>query len=371
MEPYFQHDMVTIYNKDSRDLSEIPDESIQCVVTSPPYWGLRDYGVPRQLGLEPTPEEYVEQILKIFKEVWRVLRKEGTLWLNIGDGYYGSGQGFGDTKATNKNHTGSRMRRKPQWATSNLKPKDLIGMPWHTAFALQSEGWYLRSDIIWSKPNPMPESVRDRPTRAHEYLFLLSKSRQYYYDADAIREPYTDATIERLSQSSFDTQTGGPKDPLNGDRLCRKTLENLKQRVPASWANSPSYEEQDPRYPKRDKQRGHSRRHAGFNDRWDLMTKEGQQANGANKRSVWNIATQPYPKAHFATFPEDLVEPCILAGSRPGDTILDPFLGSGTTAWVAQRLGRKCIGYELNEEYCQLAIKRNQQIGMILTQQER
>jgi len=343
--------MVTIYNKDCLDMSEIQASTIQTVVTSPPYWGLRDYKVEGQLGLEKTPEEYVQKMVKVFREVKRVLRKDGTVWLNFGDGYAHNSTSRNPeinyrNSTTNGFPTGNFAAiNQPNTIVSGLKPKDLIGIPWRVAFALQADGWYLRCDIIWSKPNPMPESVQDRPTRAHEYIFLLSKSARYYYDADAIREPFAESTIERINQPSFDLQTGGPKDPLNGNRSCRKTLENLA---------------------KSDKQRGHSLRHAGFNDRWDAMTKEEQQLKGANKRSVWTIATQPYPEAHFATFPEALVEPCILAGSKPGDTVLDPFLGSGTTAWVAQRLGRKCIGYELNPDYCELARKRNQQVGMVL-----
>lgn len=348
------------------DMSDIPDCCVQTCICSPPYWGLRDYGVVNQIGLESTPDEYVCHIVKVFRNVWRVLKGDGTLWLNLGDSYcrYHGNSKCDDADApSNKlgyteNMRVSSVTKKQVQQSKNpnasipenpqrdygLKAKDLIGMPWRIAFALQADGWYLRQDIIWSKPNAMPEPVKDRPTRSHEYMFLMSKSPKYYYDADAIREPYAAATIPRLMQPTFDQQTGGQKDSKNGNRSCRKAREKLK---------------------KRDKQRGHSRRHAGFNDRWDSMTKEEQMANGANKRSVWTIATQPYREAHFATFPEALVEPCILAGSKEGDVVLDPFMGSGTVAWVAKRLGRISIGYELNISYCDLAVKRNRQQALI------
>ena len=379
-------------------------ESVHCVVTSPPYWGLRSYGVDGAYGLEPTLEEYIERMVEVFREVRRVLRKDGTVWLNLGDAYTASLKG--NLNGQDKSGlTSTRTQKHSPPGISKLgngrKPKDLIGLPWRVAFALQNDGvadlkaleviervrtgildeyrerdgtppdrvlatlerldaeyaeakggsWWLRSDICWAKPNPMPESVTDRPTRAHEYVFLLTKSgsptywthrddpgmrrepkpdyryihkesreellglpvgadpdqwrrvnlwrgHDYFYDADAIREPLAESSIARISQPSFWDQEGGPKDHRNGinpNRSARQTLENLAR--------------------KPDKQRGHSRRHAGFDDRWDAMSKGEQQAMGANKRDVWTIATQGYPGAHFATYPEKLVEPCILAGT--------------------------------------------------------
>ena len=291
-------------------LREMPDESVHCCVTSPPYWGLRDYGVDGAYGLEPTLDEYIERMVEVFREVRRVLRKDGSLWLNLGDAYAGSwGNYGGQGEANGQRHKNTERfdrpayadngRRPPQsYSNNGLKPKDLIGLPWRVAFALQADGWWLRSDICWHKLNPMPESVRDRPTRAHEYVFLLTKSARYFYDADAIREPIAESRIARISQESFWEQTCGEKDHRNGvnpNRSARQSLENLAHKA--------------------DKQRGHSRRHAGFNDRWDAMSKDEQQAMGANKRTVWGIATQPYTGAHFATYPEKLVEPCILAGT--------------------------------------------------------
>jgi len=344
----FDNGFARLYQADARRLP-IKDESVDCVVTSPPYWGLRDYGLEEQgIGLEPTPEAFCANMVEVFREVWRVLKPTGTVWMNLGDSYSGGGGAHkpehanpGLSKSAERNGVPTSERV----VMSGLKPKDLVGIPWRVAFALQSDGWYLRSDIIWSKPNPMPESVTDRPTKAHEYIFLLTKSPKYYYDADAIREPGLDGTH--------------------------------------------------------------------------------------NKRSVWEIATQPYPEAHFATFPEDLVEPCILAGSsekgvcaqcgKPWErmvelteeyaalldsgkawrtnegkpdaytnrqpkkhpqnappkhntigwqptctcnadvvpaTVLDPFAGSGTTLAVAQKFGRKSVGVDLNRDYLRLASNR-------------
>jgi len=335
----FDNGIATLYHADARQLP-IPDNSVDCVVTSPPYWGLRDYGLDEQgLGLEPTPEEYCANMVEVFREVWRVLKPTGTVWMNLGDIY---------------------------------SDKQLIGIPWRVAFALQADGWYLRSDIIWSKPNPMPEAVQDRPTKAHEYVFLLTKNARYYYDADAIRE----------DGPSYTRKAGGYE-------------EHYKQGASRFGGKG------------------------GFGDS-DVTT------YGRNKRTVWEIPTQPYPEAHFATFPDKLVEPCIMAGTsekgvcaecgKPWErimevsggtigtawhdhtddltrgmrdnsngkstdgtynrehkgwqptcecnadtipaTVLDPFAGSGTTLAVAQRLGRKGIGTDLNEEYLRLASKR-------------
>ena len=297
--------LTTLYQGDARDvLLTLADESVQTVVTSPPYWGLRDYGVDGQIGLEPTPELYVENMVSIFREVRRVLRSDGTLWLNMGDSYAGSGAGGGGNRKGNEHgqHNAVAKKGRPS-ALPTHKPKDLVGIPWRLAFALQADGWYLRSDIIWSKPNPMPESVQDRPTKAHEYIFLLTKSARYYYDAEAIREP---------------AQDWGLRDRTNG----KYHNEGTGLTPHSGLANSNNAE------------------------------------SGRNKRSVWEIPTQPYSGAHFATFPEALVRPCILAGTSEAGVVLDPFAGSGTTLAVATSLGRKSIGIELSDEYMEIARKR-------------
>ena len=321
-------------------LRTLPDASVQTCVTSPPYWGLRDYGVAGQMGLERTPEAYVARMVEVFREVRRVLRPDGTCWVNLGDCYNAYNGNRGPGRGLNKtNH-----EVMPRTASGNglswqgVKNKDLIGIPWRVAFALQGDGWWLRCDIVWHKPNPMPESVTDRPTRAHEFVFLLSKAARYFYDAEAIREPGVYDMEKRLGQPNFHNQTGGSKDTKNGNRSHRKVMENLKRRS--------------------DKQRGHSRRHAGFNDRWDAMEKVEQCGQMRNKRSVWTIGCSGYPEAHFATYPEELVKPCILAGSRAGDVVLDPFAGSGTTGRVALELGRRAVLIELNPEYCKLIERR-------------
>lgn len=367
----------TILNGDVIDcLRSLPDACVQCVVTSPPYWGLRDYGVEGQIGLEPTPGEYVEKMVEVFREVRRVLRDDGTLWLNLGDSYNGSGGAGGDyapcgLKAGQPKYPGRRI--------STLKPKDLVGIPWRVAFALQADGWYLRSDIIWSKPNAMPESVTDRPTKSHEYVFLLTKSSRYFYDADAVRERIGESV--RMAASFRD----------GGIYTNNRSFNNHGVKQKATHGDgAPSY-------------------------------------SGRNRRTVWEIATQPMPEAHFATFPEALVEPCIKAGTsergacpkcgapwrrvvelersdvprynsknagrrdcnygdsdsttlrarkivvRGGDwqpsctcgteetvpcIVLDPFGGSGTVAKVARDLGRSSISCELNPEYVKIAKKR-------------
>lgn len=319
-------------------LAQIPGKSVQCVVTSPPYWGLRDYWVDGQIGLEKTPEEYVTKMVRVFREVRRVMKKDGTLWLNMGDSYAAGGHGGHgghdtDPRRKSSKFNGHKKRdgdKVPKKALPGLKPKDLIGIPWRLAFALQADGWWLRCDIIWAKPNPMPESVRDRPTRAHEYIFLLAKLAKYYYDVNAIRE----------------AAKYSPNDP--------------QWKTPDAWDTSKGNGGHGSIH-KKGRERGHKRPHDGFNDRWDLMSKEEQQAASANKRSVWTVATKPFADAHFATFPPKLIEPCILAGSRPGDTVLDPFWGSGTTGQVAVENGRKAIGIELNKEYCELSLKRFKQ----------
>ena len=289
--------MIDIRIGDCRNLlREMPEKSVHTCVTSPPYFGLRDYGVDDQIGLEQTPEAFVAEMVTVFREVRRVLRDDGTLWLNLGDSYAGSGKGRNGDGSPNVNplskqatSAGTIIGNLVKSHTPDLKPKDLIGIPWRVAFALQTDGWYLRQDIIWHKPNPMPESVTDRCTKAHEYIFLLSKSPKYYFDNEAIKEKSVD---------------------------------------PES--------------------------HKGMKKR----SAEGKIYEKRNKRSVWKITTKPFKGAHFATFPSDLIEPCILAGCPEGGTVLDPFGGAGTTGLVASNHNRNAILCELNPEYAELARTR-------------
>lgn len=306
-------------------LATLPDEHVQTVVTSPPYWGLRDYGITGQLGLEKTPEEYVQKMVEVFRGVRRVLREDGTLWLNLGDSYTRSSSSGNPASST---LAGTPNALRPGCGPGKsipvgLKAKDLVGIPWRVAFALQADGWYLRSDIIWHKPNPMPESVTDRPTKSHEYLFLLSKSDQYHYDAEAIQEP----AVCGAKGSLFHTGKTG-QHQLGRAQQVRPSVEK-----------------------------------SGFSGKTESMAHTGQNAfravvDGRNKRTVWTVATQPYAGAHFATFPPKLIEPCILAWARVGGLVLDPFCGSGTTLAVAKELGRRAIGIELNEQYVRLATER-------------
>jgi DNA modification methylase len=291
-----------------KSLKTLDDESVNCCVTSPPYWGLRDYGESDQLGLEETPEEYVTNMVKVFSEVKRVLTKDGTLWLNLGDSY------AGNCSRTSSGRAGMGKEREGIYSRlgDGLKSKDLVGIPWRVAFALQADGWYLRQDIIWHKPNPMPESVTDRCTKSHEYIFLLSKSPKYYYDHEAVKEKCSEANIEDFKR--------------------RKTLNNKGK-------GKGTYDEARP-----DLCRG---RDAYMPD--DFMR---------NKRSVWTVNTRPYPEAHFATYPKKLIRPCIKAGCPQGGVVLDPFGGSGTTAEVANELQRDAILCELNPKYCELIEKR-------------
>jgi len=433
------------------ELRKLPDESVNCCVTSPPYWGLRDYGTakweggsaecdhkgpPRnqsdtstlgiyadgtsrykdgwkpelqakqiamgtpyrevcgkcgarridsQLGLERTPEEYVAHMVEVFREVRRVLRKDGVLFLNLGDSYATGGGAVG--RAPGGGDQGERFIRAGMINTQpnrmplpGLKPKDLVGIPWRVALALQADGcatlkaaqviqrvrdelldayedktipdkaiailerldaeyreakgnsWWLRQDIIWAKPNPMPESVRDRCTKAHEYIFMLTKSARYWYDAEAVKKPGSMTSAARLERGVSDHHKN-----ING---------------------APGQPPHSMNQPRTNKQRGHGRRHDGFNNRWDAMEKAEQCSGMRNKRSVWTIATKPFPEAHFATFPPEIPDLCIKAGCPKGGVVLDPFFGAGTTGLVALRLGREFIGIELNEEYCEIARKR-------------
>lgn len=322
---------VRIIEADVRDgLAQLADQSVQCCVTSPPYYGLRDYGVPGQLGLEPTLAEYIETMVGVFRDVRRVLRDDGTLWLNIGDSYSHGGNGARDPILWPKqSRNGNGHRSVHSKSRSGLKPKDLLMVPARLALALQDDGWYLRSDIIWHKPNPMPESCGDRPTSAHEHIFLLSKRARYFYDAEAIRTPPIAPTTKM--PDGWDTGDG---------------------------AHGAYHREGREKGAKADKQRGHSRKHAGFNERWDQMTVAEQRSMGANARNVWTMATRAFPEAHFATFPPELPERCIAAGSRPGDTVLDPFGGSGTTPLVADRMGRNAVVIDINPEYIAMMRRR-------------
>ena len=384
-------------------LAEMPDGSVQTCVTSPPYWGLRDYGEDDQLGLEPTPEEYVANMVAVFREVRRVLRNDGTLWLNLGDSYFGAGRGPSNVNMEHGLHQAQTANggfpTRGVYSHELIKPKDLVGIPWRVAFALQADGWYLRSDIIWHKPNPMPESVTDRPTKSHEYIFLLTKQPRYYYDAHAIRE---EAVARDLGEMDGGAQRNG-----NGS----KANEGRNFRTQIRFGGSKYGDSDDPHHATKS---GNPYEFTGYR----------------NKRSVWTVTTKPFSGAHFAVFPPDLIEPCVLAGAsfaacsdcgapykriterrkswesnsakagnRPegkygpehqGDirmgptvsvttkgwepgcecpghpslddngrsTVLDPFSGSGTTGMVALRHGRSYIGLELNPDYAEMSRNR-------------
>jgi DNA modification methylase len=300
---------VRILEGDCREvLRTLPAASVHCIVTSPPYWGLRDYGMPGQIGLDSSPQEFIAALVGVFREAKRVLRLDGTLWLNLGDCYNSIGHkkshsGFGTTGLAGgiaQEHTPLGKEN----TDPSLKHKDLCLIPARVAMALQADGWWLRNDIIWHKPNPMPESVTDRLTKSHEYIFLLSQAERYYFDAAAIAEPIAEATMnDRVDTGRFRPDRGFPGSPsAGGGRLGDKETRN--------------------------------------------------------KRSVWTVTTHPYKHAHFATFPPDLIEPCILAGCPEGGTVLDPFGGAGTTGLVADRMGRDAILIELNPEYAEMARKR-------------
>ena len=310
---------VRILQGDCRDvLKTLPDESVHCVVTSPPYFGLRDYGAAGQIGLEKEPHEYVAAIVEVFIELRRILRPDGIAWLNLGDSYAGSGKGGNPPDSEWAGFVGNSAREAAatvpageKRVPAGLKAKDLIGIPWRVAFALQAGGWWLRQDVIWAKPNPMPESVRDRCTKAHEYIFLLSKSERYYYDAAAIAEPFAD---ERNGN------------PGGGGQYAKEAFAYAGPNAQSGL------------------QKG-------------VWNEDGSKVT-RNKRSVWTVPTQSFRDAHFATFPPDLIEPCILAGCPVGGTVLDPFGGAGTTGLVADRLQRHAILVELNTEYADLAKRR-------------
>ena len=296
-------------------LKELPDQSINTCITSPPYWGLRDYGEYKQLGMEDTPEEFVENLVQVFREVKRVLRDDGTVWVNLGDSYCGTGNKGNYTDPKHKEgRNGQKIALNNK--IEGFKSKDLVGIPWRVAFALQQDGWYLRQDIIWHKPNPMPESVKDRCTKAHEYIFLLSKSPKYYFDNEVIKEDSAESSKNRLKQN-IANQKGS-------DRVPGKNNGNMKA--------------------------------VGGDKR--------------NKRSVWTVTTKPFKGAHFATFPMDLIDPCVLAGCPENGTVLDPFGGSGTTGIVASNHNRKAVLIELNTEYIEIAKQRIQDQGGLFTDLE-
>lgn len=336
----------------------MPDKCVDCCITSPPYWGLRDYGVEGQLGLESTPEEYVSKMVTIFHEVKRALRDDGTLWLNLGD-TYGTGT-RADRRPGNK-LLGKGTAKAQGIQRHGYEAKQLVGIPWRVAFALQADGWYLRSDIIWHKPNPMPESVKDRPTKAHEYIFLMSKSQRYFYDHEAIKEKASPDTHARYARGRSDHHKwadGGP-----GNQTIAKSFNHMlepgvnpKARLaaPVGWNTGPgSHTTLTGRYqPKQ-------------NPSFSAAVKD--IVDFRNKRSVWNVATQPFKEAHFATFPPKLIEPCILAGCPESGIVLDPFMGAATTAVTALDLGRQYIGIEISPEYCAIAEERIRQA----TRQER
>lgn len=292
------------------ELKKIGSGSIDCVITSPPYWGLRDYGNKKQLGLEKTPEEYVANMVLVFREVKRVLRGNGTLWLNIGDSYVSGKSRYSSSPQTlsGKNRGEPVKNNKPDlYYHPYLKDKDLCGIPWRVAFALQQDGWYLRQDIIWHKPNPMPESVTDRCTKSHEYIFLLVKSKRYYFDNMAIKEPAKSGNDLGILRSKRQAR-------LNHPSIIKRQEQGVDSRIAGT----------------------------GFR----------------NKRSVWTVKTKPFKGAHFATFPENLILPCVLAGCPKEGIVLDPFMGAGTTGVVAKKQGRSFIGIELNPEYLEIAKER-------------
>ena len=332
-----------VYNMDCLEgLRTLPDNSIDCCITSPPYYALRDYGVDGQIGLEDTPQAYIERLTEVFTEVLRVLKSEGTLWLNIGDSYWGGGW----RNASFNEHSGNIQKGSKgtycgdtmpacKGKQGDYKPKDLIGIPWMLAFSLRSAGWYLRQDIIWHKPNPMPESVTDRCTKSHEYIFLLSKSQRYYFDHEAIQE-------------EANTQSDTKNKPFGGHKYGDNEDKHFQTYSGKNWQPKTKNCMEDGQKPNT----MHLRREAGLPD---------EQYVVRNKRDVWSVNVKPDTVAHFATYPEELIRPCILAGCPKDGIVLDPFMGSGTTARVALKLDRNFVGFELNPEYIKI-IERKVQV---------
>jgi DNA modification methylase len=332
-------------------LRTMPDESVHCVVTSPPYWRQRDYGLSAQLGLEKRPEEYVGKLVEGFREVRRVLRSDGTLWLNLGDKWASGGNGGGGSFMEQRGAAWDHAKGAKGWRNppDGYKDKDLVGIPWMAAFALRADGWFLRQCNVWAKPNCMPESVRDRSTISHEYVFLLSKRNDYYYDFEHARTPAAPSTETRLAQD-VESQIGSTR--ANGGAKTNGNMKAVQRKnLPGSQKKLGAY---------RDKQRGHSRKHEGFNDR-DAMSNEEKQSQGANLRSVWWVSPAQYGEEHYAVMPDRIAEICIVAGCPEDGTVLDPFNGAGTTGLVATRLGRNYIGIELNPDYIAMARNRIEQ----------
>ena len=364
MKPYYEDDLVTLHHGDAQTVAAaLEPRSVRTIVTSPPYFGLRDYGEAGQIGAEETLDEYVDRLVSLFRVLREVLTDDGTLWLNLGDSYSGAGPSGAsyDSETTRRraagNGTDGKFRvskrlaerdldyskKKPK-PTSGIPSKNLLGVPWRVAFALQDDGWILRSDIIWAKPNPMPESVTDRPTKAHEYLFLLAKSPRYYYDAEAIQEKASgnDARPQLQRARKLAAQAGLTDEHMAAIRSAGAT-DAGKARTTQDGTGKNT-------------------------DRVMALAAEAKTALGGyyrefllgesrNVRTVWNVPTVPFPGAHFAVYPPELIRPCILAGSAPGDTVLDPFSGSGTTGYVATQEGRRYVGIDLNREYLDLSLR--------------
>lgn len=398
-----------IYNEDCLEgLKKLPDNSVDCCVTSPPYYALRDYGtghweggdpncphyrtskvseltatghkgmqekgeavgdaiyktvcpkcgavrVDKQIGLEETPEEYIEKLVRVFTEVYRVLKPEGTLWLNIGDSYNGAKKGNTETVKHKKVAAQSDFV-KPLW--NGAKPKDLIGIPWMLAFALRASGWYLRQDIIWHKPNPMPESVTDRCTKSHEYIFLLSKSQKYYFDNEAIQEEAVTQIDPRIgNRVEYDGMRKGEKGQGQRAFVALKVKSSSEEKP--HWGSGTKKDRTHNQSYSQSENGGHRDNSGGFDS--EMSIKDGVVVR--NKRDVWTVNVKPDSVAHFATYPEELIKPCILAGCRGGGVVLDPFMGSGTTARVARMLNRHFVGFELNSEYCKIINNKTQVTG--------
>ncbi len=363
----------TIHNGDSLELlRQMPDQYVHCIVTSPPYYALRDYNCDGQIGLEKTPYEFIVKLVDVFRECKRVLRDDGTLWVNIGDSYGSSGGDIFTGFNERYDGTGIGGMKQAEIGKSaiaagevkkktGLPPKNLLGIPWRLAFALQADGWILRQDIIWSKPNPMPESVTDRCTKSHEYIFLLSKSQRYFYDAEAIKQPIQDASVQRLMQD-IENQEGSDRVPGKTNGKMKAVLHKNMQRTDklhSFHASRKGFGTDNTAAINGSGVKGHS---GNFNADGQLI------GNGmANKRSVWTVTTMPYAEAHFATFPEKLILDCIKAGCPEDGTVLDPFMGAGTTALVARKLHRNYIGCELNPTYIKIAEKRlRDQLGFFV-----
>lgn len=355
-------------------LRELPDESVHCAVTSPPYWGLRRYGGDSDMiGLEPSLEKHIENLVLVFREVRRVLRKDGTLWMNYGDAYSHSGSGGGSNgiRGTGMRSRGTLKRQGP--TPGDFKPKDLMGLGWRVAFALQEDGWFFRRDIVWHKPNPAPEGVTDRPRASHEFIFLMSRERRYFYDSEAVKVPVTGTANARQAIHNS-TEARKARASANHKYAASGELRGMRppRAVPTSWATGPGAH--GPIHPQgrtRKDQTGRSAR-CGRQPGWRKSDEAvaGVKMNGSlagaivdlvstrHLRDVWTIAPAPFRGAHFATFPPKLIEPCIMAGCPPGGVVLDPFAGAGTTGLVAERLGRDAILIEINADYADMARQR-------------